>query len=137
HLHQMMADYSGWHFAHRDPEPARDPPTRARLGEIAVPTLVIVGARDLPDYQDIAAILAAAIPHARLAALPGAGHMSNMEAPPPTVDPARQAGRAPRRLASLRPPPPCRPPAGPTSLPMNPAARPCPAQGPGPPSRER
>jgi len=46
----------------------------------AVPTLVVVGGRDLPNFQGIADRLAAEIPSARKIVMNGVGHMSNMEA---------------------------------------------------------
>jgi pimeloyl-ACP methyl ester carboxylesterase len=54
---------------------------RARLKEINVPVLVIVGERDMPDFLDIARVMERDIPNACLAVLDDAGHMSNMEDP--------------------------------------------------------
>ncbi len=54
---------------------------RARLGEIAVPTLVMVGALDQPDFGEIARFLAAQIPGARFEELPGVAHLPPMEDP--------------------------------------------------------
>jgi 3-oxoadipate enol-lactonase len=54
---------------------------RARLGEIAVPTLVLVGERDEETPLPYAEALAAGIAGARLQIIPGAGHISNLEAP--------------------------------------------------------
>ncbi|MBS0395590.1 MAG: alpha/beta hydrolase, partial [Proteobacteria bacterium] len=48
---------------------------------VAVPTLVVVGERDLPDFQGIASRLATGIPRAQLARLPGAGHVPSLETP--------------------------------------------------------
>lgn len=78
---QMVADYSGWRFANRDPKQASDTPAIQRLSAIVAPTLVIVGERDVPDFQAIAVILAQAIPSAQKVVLPGAGHVSNVEDP--------------------------------------------------------
>ena len=50
------------------------------LARVAAPTLVVVGARDaasLPTARD----LAAALPHARLAVVPDAGHVVNLAQP--------------------------------------------------------
>jgi len=52
-----------------------------RLGEIRLPTLVLVGDRDLAPVQRDAALLARAIPHARLGTIPGAGHYPPLEEP--------------------------------------------------------
>jgi pimeloyl-ACP methyl ester carboxylesterase len=80
-LRQMISQYSGWHFVNRDPEQKPDPPAIQQLNTISKPTLVIVGQRDLVDFQAIADILARTIPDAQKVVLPGVGHMSNMEDP--------------------------------------------------------
>lgn len=80
-LRQMVMDYSGWHWGNRDPQRGPDPPATARVREIAAPTLVIVGERDLPDFHVIADILTQGIPNAPKIVLPNVGHMANMEAP--------------------------------------------------------
>lgn len=80
-LKQMVGDYSGWHFVNHNPERAVSPPAVGRLGTIRAPTLVLVGERDLPDFQRTAERLEREIPGARRAAIGGAGHMANMEAP--------------------------------------------------------
>jgi len=80
-LKQMVDDYSGWHFVNQNPERAVTPPAIGRLGTIRVPTLVLVGERDLPDFQRTAERLEREIPGARRATIAGAGHMANMEAP--------------------------------------------------------
>ena len=54
---------------------------RARLGEIDVPTLVLVGELDQPDFREIARILAAEIPGARSEELRGVAHLPPMEDP--------------------------------------------------------
>jgi pimeloyl-ACP methyl ester carboxylesterase len=77
----MVERYSGWHWRQRDPDPGPDPPTANLLAAIAVPTLMIVGERDLPDFQAIALRVAQSMPNVQLRSIAGAGHMSNMEAP--------------------------------------------------------
>jgi len=57
------------------------PRAATRLGAIGVPTLVVVGERDLPDFQEIARTLAREIAGARLVTLPGVGHLAPLEAP--------------------------------------------------------
>lgn len=52
-----------------------------RLGEIAAPTLVIAGERDVPDILAVADVLAGRIPGAEKQVIPDAGHMVNMEQP--------------------------------------------------------
>jgi 3-oxoadipate enol-lactonase len=55
--------------------------SRDLLGEIAVPTLVVVGTEDAVTPRADATEMAAGIPAARLVAIEGAGHLSNLEAP--------------------------------------------------------
>jgi 3-oxoadipate enol-lactonase len=57
------------------------PDRRGELPLIACPTLVMVGAQDALTPPAEAAAMAAAIPGARLVELPGAGHLSCLEAP--------------------------------------------------------
>ncbi len=58
-----------------------DPPAAGRLGEIAAPTLVIVGDRDVPDIQRIADVLEQGMPNARKVVMTNAAHVPNMEWP--------------------------------------------------------
>jgi pimeloyl-ACP methyl ester carboxylesterase len=58
-----------------------DPPSVGRLGAIKVPTLLIVGDRDVPDIQAVVKTLEEKIPHAKKVIVRGAGHMVNMEKP--------------------------------------------------------
>ena len=51
-----------------------------RLGEIHIPTLLIVGALD-DKFRAIGGAMAAALPHARLAVAPDAGHTVHLEQP--------------------------------------------------------
>jgi 2-succinyl-6-hydroxy-2,4-cyclohexadiene-1-carboxylate synthase len=51
-----------------------------RLGEIAVPVLVVAGATD-PRYQALGVRLAAGVPDGTLAVIPGAGHAAHLEQP--------------------------------------------------------
>lgn len=81
HLRTMVNDYAGWHFVNRDLEQRPQPPAAQRLHDIHCPTLIVVGERDLPDFQRIADQLHAGIVGAQKVTLPGVGHMANMEAP--------------------------------------------------------
>ena len=81
-LRRMVEGYSGWHWVHED-DPGIQPelPAAQRLAEITVPTLVLVGDRDVPRILAVADALEAGIKGARKVVLPGVGHMTNMEAP--------------------------------------------------------
>lgn len=68
-------------FVARDAEEGCEPPAYGRVHELRVPTLLLVGARDVPDIQAIAAHLALQIPGARRIDFPGAGHFLNLERP--------------------------------------------------------
>jgi 3-oxoadipate enol-lactonase len=80
-LETMVADFSGWHWLHRDRERGLEPPTIQRLGEIMAPTLVLVGDRDLPDFIATAECYVQGLPLATRVVLPDVGHMANMEDP--------------------------------------------------------
>jgi len=62
-------------------EPPLDPPASERLGEIAIPTLVVIGDEDVEDIQKIAALLAEGIPGAQQVGLPDTAHMIPLERP--------------------------------------------------------
>jgi pimeloyl-ACP methyl ester carboxylesterase len=81
-LREIVGDYSGWHWLDRgDGQRSPQPPAFQRLEAIVAPTLIVVGERDLPDFHACGAEMARRIPDARLAVIPGAGHMANMENP--------------------------------------------------------
>ncbi len=58
-----------------------EPPAAGRLGELPVPTLVVVGDQDVPDVLAAANVLTSGIPGARKAVIPDAAHVPNMERP--------------------------------------------------------
>ena len=79
---QMVLSYSGWSlFNPPDSEISLEIPAAKQLDKIDVPTLVIVGERDLQDFRDIADALERGIPKATKVVIPGVEHMANMEAP--------------------------------------------------------
>ena len=81
-LREMVQAYSGFHWwAPTNPEVPLNPPALKRLGELKMPTLVMVGERDVEDVQVQTALLLNEITGAQKAVIPGVGHMSNMEAP--------------------------------------------------------
>lgn len=63
------------------PPQALEPPAYTRLAEITVPTLVIVGAGDIPEILEQAELLESTIPGARKVVLPHVAHLLNMEIP--------------------------------------------------------
>jgi 3-oxoadipate enol-lactonase len=58
-----------------------DQPVFPRLGEISVPTLIVVGEQDHPDVHAHCGAAEAAIPGARRVVLAGSGHVPHMEVP--------------------------------------------------------
>lgn len=57
------------------------PSAEERLGEIATPTLVVVGTADLDDMQAVVEKVSREIPGARLETIEGAGHLPSLETP--------------------------------------------------------
>lgn len=78
---QMVSQYSGWHLLNSDPGHGINPPAIDRLGEINVPTLVVVGEQDAADFQQMANALHLGIPDSMKALIPDAGHLPNLEQP--------------------------------------------------------
>jgi 3-oxoadipate enol-lactonase len=60
---------------------AERPDSRPMLGEISVPTLVVVGADDMLTPVADAELMVDAIPGSDLVVIPDAGHLSNLEQP--------------------------------------------------------
>ena len=58
-----------------------EPPAMERLEEILVPTLIISGELDQPDFLEIADTLATRIPSAEKVVIPGVAHLLSMEKP--------------------------------------------------------
>jgi pimeloyl-ACP methyl ester carboxylesterase len=80
-LHEIVGDYSFWHWRNDDPHVALDPPAGRRGSEVAARTLVLRGEQEVADFVDNCERMARDIPGADSAELAGAGHMSNMDAP--------------------------------------------------------
>lgn len=78
-LLDMVGGYSGWHWQ-APGRGARIAPV-GPLGQVATPTLVLSGDRDVGGYRDIAGVLARELPKAELLRLAGVGHMMNLEDP--------------------------------------------------------
>jgi pimeloyl-ACP methyl ester carboxylesterase len=70
---EITADWDDVEAVENDPLP--------RLGELAVPTTVLVGTNDLDAIQDTARRVAAAIGGARLIEWPGVTHLPSLERP--------------------------------------------------------
>lgn len=60
---------------------ALDPPALGRLGEIAVPALVITGAHDQPSVIAGSAALADGLPHAEAVEIADTAHLPSLERP--------------------------------------------------------
>jgi 3-oxoadipate enol-lactonase len=56
-------------------------PALPRLGEIAVPTLIVAGEQDVADVHAHCGAIEAAVPGARRVVLPGSGHVPHLEVP--------------------------------------------------------
>lgn len=80
-LRLMVAEYSGWHLVHPSTERPVAPPALQQLGRVTKPTLVVVGSRDLTEFQRIAEQVERGVARGTRATVPGAGHVANMEAP--------------------------------------------------------
>lgn len=81
-LKQIIDDYSGWHWLHKDSyKEDITPKAIERLSDIHVPTLIIVGEKDEKYFIDAASELLSRIPTSKLNVLKGVGHLSSMEAP--------------------------------------------------------
>ena len=68
-------------WADQNTEVPLSPTAAGRLEEIAAPTLVILGSRDVPDIHRIVELLITGVQGARRVIVEGAGHMVNMERP--------------------------------------------------------
>ncbi|WP_220127579.1 alpha/beta fold hydrolase [Streptomyces sp. NBRC 110611] len=69
-----------------EPRPAEPrsrprPAAKERLAEVTAPTLVISGLADVPEIQEVSALLARGIPGARRLDLPDTGHLPPLERP--------------------------------------------------------
>jgi pimeloyl-ACP methyl ester carboxylesterase len=86
-LRQLFLDMNAIALKAPQPENTHETaPAYGRLGEIAVPTLVIWGDLDFPDIQARCRHLAAEIPGAQAKILPGAAHLPSLERPAELTD---------------------------------------------------
>ncbi len=78
----IVADFPGAEYLASERDTVeREWRTPDRLAEITVPTLVLVGERDMPGFRAFAEEAAAGIPGARLEVVLGAGHLVPLERP--------------------------------------------------------
>lgn len=78
---RMITDYSGWHWFHENPVRSLDPPALPRLGEINIPTLIVLGAENSSDHHKVAEVINHGIKDSQLVLIPEAGHVLQLEAP--------------------------------------------------------
>ena len=76
---QIVRDQAGAFWA--EELEIEEPDAIPRLGEIRVPTLIVLGDRDLDVITEIGNVLASAIPGARLTTLAGADHILPLRVP--------------------------------------------------------
>ncbi|GIH02088.1 alpha/beta hydrolase [Rhizocola hellebori] len=77
---QTLLDQADWLNTEEDFQ-REEPSAVERLGEIAAPTLVVLGDRDVDTITDIGNLYAATIPNARLEMLTGADHLLPLRVP--------------------------------------------------------
>jgi pimeloyl-ACP methyl ester carboxylesterase len=104
---ELFLDMNGRALRAEDPgDQAELAPAWPRLGQITVPTLVLIGRLDGEDIQAIDEQAAAAIPGARLRFLDGVAHVPHLEGDPVTLDEiAAFVDAVARRRDGLRPAP--------------------------------
>jgi pimeloyl-ACP methyl ester carboxylesterase len=79
---ELFLDMNGRALRSTDPGPTGEREAAwPRLGEIGVPTLVLVGDLDVSDLQVVGRLLGAALPDATFTELPGVAHLPQLEAP--------------------------------------------------------
>lgn len=80
-LAEMVAGYPGQHWLGQDPHQEGQPQPIDALENLAMPTLVAVGERDVPGFLEMAGVLARRISGTEYRVIKDAGHMVNMEQP--------------------------------------------------------
>jgi len=87
HARELFLDMNRRALRAQDPgEQAELSAAWPRLGDIAIPTLVMIGRLDAQDIQAIAEPAAAMIPGAQLRFLDGVAHVPHLEADPTTLN---------------------------------------------------
>ncbi|MCS7182363.1 MAG: alpha/beta fold hydrolase [Thermoanaerobaculum sp.] len=72
---------AGEYVATRRDEPDRSWSVLDRLGDVAVPALLLVGQREIPEFRAMVDLLAARLPQAQLVIIPESGHLVPLEQP--------------------------------------------------------
>ncbi len=81
-VRERMREMITHYYTIRDDDPPPlEPPAIARLAEIGVPTLIVVGGGEVPDILAQADLLHENIAGAQKAVIPGVAHVLNMERP--------------------------------------------------------
>jgi 3-oxoadipate enol-lactonase len=71
---------------------ALDPPLTERVREISCPALILDGDLDVPDFAEVADMLASRIPGAQRRTVHGAGHLISMDKPDAFLAAVRELG---------------------------------------------
>ncbi len=79
-VRELVRDNAG-SWLNPDVERRLEPPAVARLDELRVPLLLLLGGRDVPDIHAIVERLATSVPGARVTTFDAAGHLVNLEQP--------------------------------------------------------
>lgn len=77
----MIKDYSGAHFSNPKFLPISKPPTAQILDRIKASTLVLVGEKDITDFQRMADFIHQKVLNSKKEIILNAGHMCNLEQP--------------------------------------------------------
>jgi pimeloyl-ACP methyl ester carboxylesterase len=86
-VRDLFLEMNGRALSAEDPgDQGELPPAWPRLGEIAVPTLMLLGRLDAEDIQVVDELAAGLIPGARLVHLDGVAHVPHLEGDPATLD---------------------------------------------------
>ena len=80
-LDNMITDYDGWHWQHRDPEIWPETMPADRLAEITAPTLIITGDQEMAGLVRAGTYMSEKINGCRTIKLEACGHVVNLEKP--------------------------------------------------------
>jgi 3-oxoadipate enol-lactonase len=80
-LKTMIADYSGWHWLHRDPQKRNPDGTIEMMKSIKAPTLIVAGEYSHPVLKDLVLAQSQYIPNSKEVTLGNSNHMLNIENP--------------------------------------------------------